>query len=415
MPDISCRPPVSRAPSLLRASGLAALLMLGACAARDTPPRTPVAAAIPKVALPLDEAVMRLAEATLSGEKNIPPDARRTIVIDPLIDRTSGAETATTRSISARIESLIRDKHPELQLKPFTTASLDEKPLILLGAITTVTEAGSLTNSTGPSDTYRIWAVLGDLETGTILSHPTAWVSAETVDATPTSFFRSSPVWTADEAQAAYLRTCAGAPGTPMDEAYLRGLRAQAVVAEGIQAYERGDFVSALDFYKQADGEPGGQQSRVLNGLYLANWDLGRRGAARVAFGRVVDYGLERNRLALKVLFRPGSTAFVRNRGVSAAYPMWLEEIAWHVADREACLRIVGHTSVTGASMVNERLSLARAYAVRVRLVQNAPLLRDRSEALGRGSKEPIVGLGTDDMRDALDRRVEFTPHQCRA
>jgi hypothetical protein len=74
--------------------------------------------------------------------------------------------------MSSRIEELVREKYPELELKPFTTATLDEKPLILLGAITSVTAAGSLTNSTGPSDTYRIWAVLGDLQTGMILSHP---------------------------------------------------------------------------------------------------------------------------------------------------------------------------------------------------------------------------------------------------
>ncbi|MBL6081080.1 OmpA family protein [Belnapia sp. T18] len=391
------------------------MLLLAACAAQTPSPPSAAAVAVPKEALPLDEAVMRLAEATLAVEKNIPPGTRRTLVIDPLIDRASGAETTATRAMASRIAALARDKHPELELKPFTLAALDEKPLILLGAITAVTEAGSLTNSTEASNTYRIWAVLGDVQTGMILSHPTAWVRAETVDATPTAFFRDSVTWTDDEAKAAYLRTCAGAPGTPMDPAYLRGLRAQAVVAEGIQAYERGDMASALAFYRQADGEPSGQQLRVLNGLYLANLELGQRDAARDAFGRVVDYGLGKNRLGLKLLFRPGGTAFVRDPGVSAAYPMWLEEIASRVAQRETCLRVTGHASMTGASITNDRLSLARAQAVRATLVRHAPPLRDRSDAVGRGSREPIVGLGTDDMRDALDRRVEFTPRRCQA
>ena len=92
-----------------------------------------------------------------------------------------------------------------------------------------------------------------------------------------------------------------------------------------------------------------------------------------------------------------------------------LEEIAARVAQRQACLRVTGHASVTGASIANDRLSLARAQAVRATLVRNAPPLRDRSEAIGRGSREPIVGLGTDDMRDALDRRVEFAPRHCQA
>lgn len=414
MPDISSRPPALRVRNRLRTCGIGILFLLSACAAQ-TPVPPPITAEVPKEALPLDEAVIRLAEATLASERNVSLGTRRAIVIDPLIDRASGAETAATRFMSSRIEELVREKYPELELKPFTTATLDEKPLILLGAITSVTAAGSLTNSTGPSDTYRIWAVLGDLQTGMILSHPTAWVRAETVDATPSPFFRDSPAWTDDEAKAAYLRTCAGEPGTPMDMAYLRRLRAQAAVGEGIKAYERGELASALELYRQADGEPGGQQTRVLNGLYLANWNLGRRDAAREAFGRVVDYGLSQNRLGLKLLFRPGSTAFVRDPGISAAYPMWLEEVALRVAQREACLKVVGHSSVTGAPVANERLSFARAQMVRGVLVKNAPPLRSRSEALGRGSSEPIVGLGTDDMRDALDRRVEFAPQRCQA
>ena len=147
----------------------------------------------------------------------------------------------------------------------------------------------------------------------------------------------------------------------------------------------------------------------------MANWKRGRRATAREAFGRVVDYGLSQNRLGLKLLFRPGGTAFLRDPGISAAYPMWLEEVALRVEQREACLKVVGHSSITGVPVANERLSFARAQMVRGILVKNAPPLRSRSEAIGRGSSEPIVGLGTDDMRDALDRRVEFAPQHCHA
>ena len=39
--------------------------------------------------------------------------------------------------------------------------------------------------------------------------------------------------------------------------------------------------------------------------------------------------------------------------------------------------------------------------------------LAARLSAAGAGSKEALVGLGTDDMRDALDRRVEFRVVDC--
>jgi flagellar motor protein MotB len=412
-----CNPPARRGAELLRAVCALLLLGLGACAGQGRPmPQAAAVTAPPREAMPLDQAVFSLAEATLAGARSVPEIAaggRRPIVIDPLIDRATGAETGATRGMVARIEALVRERHPELELRPFTLASLDEQPLILLGAITAAAAPGSLTAATGPSNTYRIWAVLGDLRTGRILSHPTAWVQASTVDATPVAFYRDSPAWTDDEMVAAYLRTCAGDPGTQMDPAYLRGLRAQALVAEAIAAGESGQPERALGLYQQAAVLPGGQQARALNGIYLANQALGRTRAAEEAFGRLVAYGLQRERLAVKLLFRPGGTAFIRDPAVSAPYPMWLRQIAGRAEDLDACLEVRGHTSVTGSQALNDRLSLARARSVRSRLTALQPGLAERSEAVGRGAREPIVGLGTDDMRDALDRRVEFRPLRC--
>ncbi|TDG32548.1 OmpA family protein [Paracraurococcus ruber] len=393
---------------------MALLAALGACAA--PPARLADAPPPPKAALPFDDAVLALAEATLAGARTLPEIAaggRRMLVIDPLIDRASGAETAATRGMEARIAALVRERHPEFDLQPFSLAALEAQPLILLGAMTPVEAPGSLANATAPTDTFRIWAVLGDLRSGTILAHPTAWVQGGTVDATPTAFFADSPAWTEDAMVAAYLRTCAGAPGTPMDPAYLRGLRAQALVAEGVAAQEAGRPERALALFRQAGTTAGGRQLRALNGIYLANQALGRETEAEQAFADLVEVGLEQERLAVKLLFRPATTEFVRDPRVSGPYPMWLRQIAERAEARRACLQVVGHASVTGGAAANDRLSLARAGRVRARLVAAEPPLRPRTAALGRGARDPIIGLGTDDMRDALDRRVEFRPQRC--
>jgi outer membrane protein OmpA-like peptidoglycan-associated protein len=76
---------------------------------------------------------------------------------------------------------------------------------------------------------------------------------------------------------------------------------------------------------------------------------------------------------------------------------------------------VVGHTSKTGTEAGNRSLSLRRAQSIRERLVREAPALgrgqRVRTE--GRGWDELLVGSGTDDLRDALDRRVEFKVVNC--
>jgi outer membrane protein OmpA-like peptidoglycan-associated protein len=396
---------------------LALAMALAGCAAWDSPSSPRAADLAPsRAALPLEEAVLQLAMATLQVAE-LPPrpgGGPHPLVIDPLIDRATGTETAATRSMVRQIEALVRDRLPQYELRPFTLASLDAQPLILLGAITTVAGPGSLANATGPTDTWRIWAVLADLRGGRILSHPTAWVRAESVDATPVRFVRDSPVWVPDEARAAYLRTCAGNPGDPIDPAYLRMLRTQAAVAEATRAYEAGRPRAALALWRIAAEAPGGlEQQRVLNGLYLANAALGRQGEAEAAFARLVEFGLARDRLAVKLLFRPGSAEFPRDPAISGPYPMWLRQIATRADARAACLKVTGHSSVTGTPAVNDPLSLARARRVEARLVARAPRLDGRVRAEGLGARQPLIGLGTDDLRDALDRRVEFAPLAC--
>ena len=64
---------------------------------------------------------------------------------------------------------------------------------------------------------------------------------------------------------------------------------------------------------------------------------------------------------------------------------------------------------------MNERLSLMRAQYIKQRLDAVAPALAGRTSAAGMGSSQNLSGLGTDDMRDALDRRVEFRVKDCAA
>ena len=54
------------------------------------------------------------------------------------------------------------------------------------------------------------------------------------------------------------------------------------------------------------------------------------------------------------------------------------------------------------------RRSLQRAAAIQQRLNAEAGGASLRAKTLGVGFRENIIGSGTDNMVDALDRRVEF-------
>ena len=78
------------------------------------------------------------------------------------------------------------------------------------------------------------------------------------------------------------------------------------------------------------------------------------------------------------------------------------------MASSRTCRRVVGHTSPTGSAPINERLSLRRADDIKQRLVAEARDAAARIETAGVGAREKIIATGTDDQRDALDRRVEY-------
>ena len=394
---------------MLRPACLLFMLALAACAA----PRME-AAAPSKDALALNDAVDQLTVA-LFARAQIEPAGRggRTLVIDPLIDRGTGNQAVATQAMERRMTQVVRERFPDLTPRPFNTQSLADRPLVLVGSITPVEAPGAIPTTTAPTQTYRIWAALADLQTNKIVSHETAWVQADEVDMTPTPFFRDAPAWIPDRSVAAYIKTCSGNPGDAVEPAYLNSIIVAALAADGTKAYEAGQYDEALSLYATAAAQQGGDQMRVYNGIYLTNAKLGRTAEAEEAFGKAVEYGFQQGKLAVKFVFRPGSTRFWPDREVSGAYPMWLRQLALRTAEQPACLRMIGHTSPTGPATVNQRLSEARARFMRAQLVNRRPVLFSRTDAIGRGSAEPLVGSGRDDATDVLDRRVEFEPRPC--
>ena len=363
------------------------------------------------VVRPFEDAVMSGANtlfgqirASTNGEKQL-------LVIDPLIDGVSGMQTAATRIIESRIAELVRNSYRQFDLQPFSAASLRRSPKVLVGTFTPVNNDGQ---PNGTRDAYQICLALADLKSGTLAAKATARAQMPGVDHSPTPYFQDSPTWMKEAATESYINTCETTkPGDVIQPPYLDSVLAGTLISEAITAYEAGQYADALGRYSSALELPAGHQLRVFNGIYLANLKLGRQAAASDAFSRVVDYGLAKNRLAVKFLFKPGTSAFIPDKQVSAHYPMWVKEIARRAAQTQSCFEVVGHTSRSGAEPLNQRLSQLRAEYIKKRLEGEAPPLAKRVTAKGVGSRDNLVGTGKDDMSDALDRRVVFQVTAC--
>ena len=231
----------------------------------------------------------------------------------------------------------------------------------------------------------------------------------------PLAYYRDSPIRVKDKVIDGYVRTAITAPGQKADATYLQRIAAATVINDATMLYNAARYREALGEYRSALSTPAGDQIRVLNGIYLSNVKLGQMVEAEEAFGRLVSYGIAYNNLGVKFLFNPGSTDFWSDPKVTGAYAMWLRQIARQGSSAKVCMDVVGHTSRTGTEPVNDALSLQRANVIRQKLAAESAVLGERMQAVGRGFRENIIGTGTDNAVDALDRRVEFKIVDCKA
>ena len=371
----------------------------------------PPAPSTPQV-LPLEQAVLNAAN-DLFSKAALPGDAsqRIVLVVDPLIDGNTGMQTIESGWIGNRIAALVNSKYPRFDLRTFTSATVQQKPVVLIGTFTPINQAGQ---AQALRDAYRVCLGLADLNSGKLVSKGFALAQPSGVDPTPIGFFRDSPVWTPDAATDAYIRSCQGTKsGDPIKPIYVERIQTAALLSDAIRQYDAGSYNKALDLYKEAATTPGGDQLRVYNGIYLANLKLNRMREAEAAYAKLVEYGLKNERLAIKFLYQTGKTTFLRNRQIVAPYPMWIKQIASEATRGDQCLEVVGHTSHTGTQEFNDALSLRRAESMRARLVAQTTSLQLKLSAKGLGWRENLIGTGRDDLSDAIDRRVELKVVRC--
>ena len=329
----------------------------------------------------------------------------RKLVLDPFIDAKSGQQTKTTQQVGELFARNLRSRDGNLQLQNFSTTGIEQADYVI---------TGTLQQDDANNQAYALTSTITERRTGMVIARSVVRIRKDDIDATPTAFYADSPSLVSDRLTQGYIRTSQTAVGSQADQAYLSSISTAAVINEADQAYETQRWNDALVRYQTAEQRPDGKQLRVFNGLYNTFVKLGRQQEAEAAFAQIVALGLGTNNLAMRLLFNPGTTEFWKDSSVSAAYPMWLRQIARETVQGDYCLNVIGHTSRTGTEAGNARLSFNRAKYVRDILVQNDRKLANRIEVDGVGWRNNIIGSGTDDVRDSLDRRVEFKVRSCK-
>lgn len=346
-------------------------------------------------------AVLAAIQSTLQSK--LAPAIRRSVLVEPVIEAGSGNQTEATQAIDARIAERVASRFPNVELLPYQAANLARAQYLLTGSMARAASTSG----------YRIDLALTEMKTRSISAQASSRARAEGVDTTPTAYYRDSPVLLRDNAVEQIESTSRAPRGNAAPAGHLERIPAATLLADAIAAYNGDRPEQALDLYSRALATPGGDQIRVHNGIYLANWRLGRAPEAEQAFSRIVAYGIANRSLGVKFLFKTNSTDFWPDPRISAPYEFWLRQIARQAATSLVCLQIVGHTSRTGSAEYNDQLSQRRALFIRQRLEAESAELAPRLRASGMGFRENLVGSGTDDIRDALDRRVEFKVIAC--
>ena len=379
----------------------AAIAALAGCA-------TPVATK-DNVELPFDQAAAVATDNLVKQTQNLPAFlaklAKRAVVVDPMLDGSSGQQTTATRLLEQRVVDRMKNNYAVFDMLPFDAASLAKAQYLLTGTMTR--------DQSSKAGVYQLNLALTDIKTGNVVAQSSARARDDGLDTSPTPYYRDSPILVKDAVVDGYIRTCETPPGKPADATYFQRVSTATMISDATTAYDTERYSEALGKYQNALTTPSGEQIRVFNGIYLSNWKLGKVAEAEQAFAKVVAFGIANNSLGVKFLFNPNTTVFWSDPKVSGPYDLWLRQIARQASAAKVCMDVVGHTSRTGAESYNDKLSLTRASFIKQRLESESKELVGRTKPQGMGYRQNIVGTGTDDVRDALDRRVEFKISAC--
>lgn len=331
-------------------------------------------------------------------------------MLDPVVD----ANTAEVNKASVAVETILREEATLISDKyvfmPLTLENYDTARYIVSGAFLYSAYTGA-----EKSKMYKLALAVIERKTGQVIASSDAWITDKKIDVTPVAAYQDSPMYLKDNRLQGLIETAQMSPGQQANPVYFDSMPTASLLAEADRAFENKKIELALNMYKAVSLRPDGQIMRTYAGLYQTNRKLQKMSAAEIAFGQLVAIGYKNNNISTKLFFSVKSSDFVSDPELRSQYEVWLRQIAKMFSKSDRCMIIAGHSSRSGSATYNEQLSLQRATAVQKLMQKDFAQIQQRSKPIGLGWKENIIGSGTDDMQDAIDRRVEFKLTDCSA
>ena len=267
------------------------------------------------------------------------------------------------------------------------------------------------TSTENESSWFKIAYAVRTYPDADVLLSGSALVNARHFDATPTRFYKDAPIYFASEQQKELVALASAESG---DAGMQRAMRRSLAYESARGAYEREQYEVAARRFEEILEQGDSEDLLALSGRFQSLWQLARKDEAEQVFGRLIDVAIARDALSIKFLFAVQQDDFDRRSPLYQQYPMWIRQVARGMLASRLCFEIKGHSSRSGTAAYNDALSSARAQRVLRYMTSAQPQLASRVSARGYGFRENIIGSGSDDAGDAIDRRVDFAEVGCR-
>ncbi|MDY6991088.1 MAG: hypothetical protein SVR94_00575 [Pseudomonadota bacterium] len=328
------------------------------------------------------------------------------VVLEPFVDKASGQVVPINEAIEQIIHQEIQQHFSRLTLKQMTEEQLATADYILSGAVHW--EHTQTVDAPKNGRYIQLSASILATDSKKIIAEHKVWIHESQLDTTTLGQYQESPFYL-EEHQLPPTEIPLSPALQALKQQYA-DLPTDTLLTEAETAYQKEDFEHALVLFQLATEREDGQTLRTYAGLYDTYFKLDNLQAAEQTFTQLLTASIrEYQQLNLKLLFAVDSIEFINDSQLRQQYAIWLTQIGAFLSQHDYCFQIEGHST----PQEEPQLALARAQWVHQQLQAEFPDIVLKTQAVGQGAKDNIIGSGSHDLRDAIDRRVEFVMIDC--